>query len=50
MMFAAAIGFAVWGISWIMDGNWAGLFIILLGCPVWLLGMFLFRTVFNPKK
>lgn len=51
MMFAAAaIGFAVWGISWIVDGNWAGLLIILIGCPMWLMGMFLFRGVFNPKK
>ncbi len=47
---AAAIGFAVWGISWIIAGNWAGLVIILLGCPVWIIGMFLFRGVFNTKK
>lgn len=47
---AAAIGFAVWGVSWIINGNWAGLLILFLGCPAWLLGMFMFRMVFNPKK
>ena len=47
---AAAIGFAVWGISWLIAGNWGGLLIILVGCPAWLIGMFLFRGVFNSTK
>lgn len=45
MMFAAAtIGFATWGIYWIITGNWAGL-LVILACPVWLIFMFLFKIL-----
>ncbi len=42
---AAAIGFAIWGIATLIGGSWAGLLIILIGCPMCLLGAFLFRSV-----
>lgn len=51
MLFAvAAIGFAIWGISMIASGDWTGLLVILFGCPMWLMGMFLFRIIFNHKN
>ena len=51
MMFAAgAIGFAVWGISMLILGQWAGLLPLLVGSPMMLMGVFLFRMIFNPKK
>lgn len=48
MLFAAAaIGFAIWGITLIINGDLTGLIIILIGCPMWLMGMFLFGMFFE---
>ncbi len=44
---AAAIGFAIWGISMLVSGSLWGLFIILIGCPILILSAHLFRKVFN---
>ncbi len=48
MMFAAAaIGFLIWGISMLVNGQWGGWLIIFLGCPLWIMAIFLFRWIFN---
>ena len=45
---AAAVGFGIWGTALILMGYvGAGMLVILIGCPIWLLAAVMFKSAFS---